>query len=223
MPSFKIIVSFSAGFFTFVELLTPLPEALNTSKTKNLILKIERPIIEFVMLLSNITWFLYGLTQKEVALTLMHFIGIFFSAYYSSISFNHSTHKNELKFPFRFIGVMISLALLGSVIFSIQTKELLYGIFAVIFDLAIQITPLYQFRRIFQTKNNPNQILFFASIISFCVNFSWIFYGIVISDIFVTIPSSIGAFLNLIQLYIYLHFRFGIRFRLNNSSLTEIL
>ncbi|KAJ0969442.1 hypothetical protein J5N97_022319 [Dioscorea zingiberensis] len=104
------------------------------------------------------------------------------------------------------IFVFALVALISVLVLHGQTRKGFCGSAAVVFSIFMYASPLSIMRLVIRTKSVEFMPFLLSLFVFLCATF-WFVYGLLGTDIFITIPNGCGAVLGAIQLILYMIYR----------------
>ena len=176
--------------------------------------------IQFTIILFNsINWMIYGVMSKDIFLYVANIFTL-----YSSFGFIQILYKNIKLQKIIYIEITTTLFLIYiiTIIFIINftnvSRNLLVnitGTACTISSILSYFSPILIIKKVIETKDNT--LIYLPQILIGLINLScWLYYGIIINDIYQILTDSLSLCICIIQIIIY-----TINFLRNNLSIDE--
>jgi solute carrier family 50 protein (sugar transporter) len=151
------------------------------------------------------TWVIYGLTKDDWSIVRVNLIGCGFGVFYLAIFLCYASGSNQTQLHKLLVG---SVLLIGGTetafylgVSDHNLRLTLMGWLAVACNVLMYAAPIGSLRVALATMN-PAAMPMLLTIANFLCGLAWMFYGIFVSNWFVTGPNIAGTVLNTAQLVV---------------------
>ncbi|NP_001084504.1 sugar transporter SWEET1 [Xenopus laevis] len=157
--------------------------------------------------LNNLGWFYYGYLKGDGTLMIVNVIGASLQSLYMGAYLLYSPER-------RYVGsqVLVSLGvlLLGYCYFTLWILDLnsrlnQLGLFCSVFTISMYLSPLADLAQIIRSKSTKC-LSFPLTVATFLTSSSWVLYGLVQSDLYITVPNFPGIVTSLVRFWLFSQF-----------------
>ncbi|XP_019162003.1 PREDICTED: bidirectional sugar transporter SWEET2a-like [Ipomoea nil] len=212
LSSVYSICSFAAGVagnvFAFVLFVSPIPTFRRIIRSQSTEQFSELPYIYGLLNCLICLWYATPIVTPGIILvfTVNSFGGVFQLAYIT-IFIVYAERTKKLKTLGWLLGVFAVFAVIVSVsIFAFQppTRQIFVGYLSVLSLISMFASPLFIINLVIKTRS-VEYMPFYLSLATFLMSLSFFAYGLLLYDLFISVPNGIGAVLGIIQLVLYFY------------------
>ncbi|KAL3813785.1 hypothetical protein ACJIZ3_015053 [Penstemon smallii] len=210
----RTVVGIIGNVISFGLFIAPLPTFIRICKKKTT--EDFHPYPYLACMMNCLFWIFYGLPIVHPDSTLVvsiNGIGLVLEIVYLSIFFWYTTKKNRGIIA---LGVMAEAIVLGAIaaitltcFHTHQKRSMFVGIVCVIFGIIMYGSPLSILKKVVKTKS-VEFLPGWLCLAGFLNGITWFTYAnLKIFDLYIAIGNGVGGLLGLIQLMVYVHYRWG--------------
>ncbi|KAK6924624.1 SWEET sugar transporter [Dillenia turbinata] len=196
--------------------LAPLPTFVRICKKKSTEGFHSIPYV--IALFSAMVWLYYAVVKSGVYLIFtINAIGCLIETIYIALFFAYAPKNARIQtlklLGFLNFGGFFWIFLLTHFLFKGSSRIRVLGWICVAFSVSVFAAPLSIIRQVIRTKS----IEFMPFSLSFFLTLSvvmWFFYGILLMDLYIALPNTLGFLFGMVQMVLYVYYK-------NNKKLTE--
>ncbi|XP_035170197.1 sugar transporter SWEET1 [Oxyura jamaicensis] len=157
---------------------------------------------------NNLSWLGYGCLNQDRTLIVVNSIGAALQSLYILVYFYYSTTKREV-----LLKVLVLLALLAALYgyFTCLTPDKQrshLGLFCSTFTIAMYFSPLANLAKVIRSRST-RCLSFPLTVTTFLASSSWTLYGLLLSDLYITVPNVPGILTSVVRLWLFWHYAPG--------------
>nr|GLL30298.1 bidirectional sugar transporter SWEET2a-like [Ipomoea trifida]GMC48827.1 bidirectional sugar transporter SWEET2a-like [Ipomoea batatas] len=212
LSSVYSICSFGAGVagnvFAFVLFVSPIPTFRRIIRSQSTEQFSELPYIYGLLNCLICLW--YGtpiVTPGIILVFTVNSIGGVFQLAYLTIFIIYAERTKKLKTLGWLLGVFAVFAIIVSVsifVFQPPTRQIFVGYLSVFSLISMFASPLFIINLVIKTRS-VEYMPFYLSLATFLMSLSFFAYGLLLYDMFISVPNGIGAVLGIVQLVLYFY------------------
>nr|GMD08289.1 bidirectional sugar transporter SWEET2a-like [Ipomoea batatas]GME01569.1 bidirectional sugar transporter SWEET2a-like [Ipomoea batatas] len=212
LSSVYSICSFGAGVagnvFAFVLFVSPIPTFRRIIRSQSTEQFSELPYIYGLLNCLICLW--YGtpiVTPGIILVFTVNSIGGVFQLAYLTIFIIYAERTKKLKTLGWLLGVFAVFAIIVSVsifVFQPPTRQIFVGYLSVFSLISMFASPLFIINLVIKTRS-VEYMPFYLSLATFLMSLSFFAYGLLLYDLFISVPNGIGAVLGIVQLVLYFY------------------
>ncbi|XP_031130120.1 bidirectional sugar transporter SWEET2a-like [Ipomoea triloba] len=212
LSSVYSICSFGAGVagnvFAFVLFVSPIPTFRRIIRSQSTEQFSELPYIYGLLNCLICLW--YGtpiVTPGIILVFTVNSIGGVFQLAYITIFIIYAERTKKLKTLGWLLGVFAVFAIIVSVsifVFQPPTRQIFVGYLSVFSLISMFASPLFIINLVIKTRS-VEYMPFYLSLATFLMSLSFFAYGLLLYDMFISVPNGIGAVLGIVQLVLYFY------------------
>ncbi|XP_057767543.1 bidirectional sugar transporter SWEET14-like [Salvia miltiorrhiza] len=164
-----------------------------------------------VALFSSMLWIYYAyLKSNEILLITINSVGCFVETIYISIYMTYASKERRLRALKQ--TILLDVIGFGSILFFTlfflkgHQRVVVLGWICVILAAVVYLAPLAIMKQVIRTKS----VEFMPISLSFALSLSavmWFFYGLLLKDIYIAIPNTVGFVFGLLQIFLYYFYK----------------
>ncbi|KAE8589104.1 hypothetical protein XENTR_v10022888 [Xenopus tropicalis] len=154
--------------------------------------------------LNNLGWFYYGYLKGDGTLIIVNLIGASLQTLYMAAYILYSL---ERRYVVSQVLVSLGVLFLAHCYFTLWTPDInsrlnQLGLFCSIFTISMYLSPLADLAQIIKSKSTKC-LSFPLTVATFLTSTSWVLYGWVQSDLYITVPNFPGIVTSLLRFWLF--------------------
>jgi solute carrier family 50 protein (sugar transporter) len=167
------------------------------------------PHIPFITASLNCSlWMMYGVLKPDTPITFINMVGLCLQLLYVAVYHTYAEMKFKIQRDFVVaLAAVLSISLYYTCLVSDHERVInQMGVFCNIFTIIFFASPLISMAEVVRSKSTET-MSFPLTVMSVSTTLSWVLYGILVADVYIIFPNTVGLFLACIQLSLFVMYR----------------
>ncbi|XP_063001659.1 sugar transporter SWEET1 [Elgaria multicarinata webbii] len=156
---------------------------------------------------NNLSWLSYGFLKGDRTLIIVNTIGVVLQTLYILVYFYFSSEKRSVLL--KTVG-LLAVLLIGYCYFNllvpdVPTRLARLGLFCSVFTITMYLSPLADLAKIVKSRSTKC-LSFPLTVTTFLASTCWSLYGLLLEDLYITIPNLPGIATSLVRFWLFWRF-----------------
>ncbi|CAI7992076.1 Sugar transporter SWEET1 [Geodia barretti] len=153
-------------------------------------------------------WMTYGVLKPDSPITFINMAGLFLQLFYIAVYHTYVEMKFKIQRDFTIVLVtVLSISTYYTYLVSDHERVMnQMGVVCNIFTIIFFASPLINMAEVVRSKSTET-MSFPLTVMSVSTTLSWVLYGLLVADVYVIFPNTVGVFLACIQLALFVMYR----------------